>query len=548
MEVDEEMVVDEDIVFLIHYGEQTIRLELPAQERVESVKIHLMRKTGLLKAEMELLGWDIPDNVSDDVTFADLGISKEYHLVLRALNGADPDGERISVVYHLQVNDVENDEIYNLFFNGMQTVREVKQHVTQLCPIPFERQHWEGWPWPVDDDALLFNIGLKTPRHELQISRTRNVVRSPTSNDRSRSAGRNEPDHSYDMDEDDLDDDAIEISPPVPQRGSLLPNALLPPAEAIALFELNFEKRYGHNHVQFFKGSIREAMSFAFDRPVPDRQLFAIYLHNEKSFPVNIFVSQVLQNPVLIDRFRDHAVFWPWDVTLPESRATVQGELAEVIGEQAVIPLVTTRPDSFPILLICGKTKGSVDVLRVLDGTKSFTDVLDALELAGEIHRRNQENELAEQQTRERNRLVVEEQNQAYQASLVADQAKAEAKRAVEDQKRREEENVQEAIRQRALRQEEARAQLPEEPAQGSSDSITAVRLRTPDGRSLTRRFASSDPLQYLFRFAHANGYPEDEFNLVCSYPRKELGSLDKQKSFKELGLTQQIAIFVEEH
>jgi hypothetical protein len=30
----EDMVVDEDIVFLIHYGEHTIRLELPAQEKV----------------------------------------------------------------------------------------------------------------------------------------------------------------------------------------------------------------------------------------------------------------------------------------------------------------------------------------------------------------------------------------------------------------------------------------------------------------------------------------------------------------------------------
>ena len=32
----------------------------------------------------------------------------------------------MSVVYHIQVNDVENDETYNLFFNGLQTVREVK--------------------------------------------------------------------------------------------------------------------------------------------------------------------------------------------------------------------------------------------------------------------------------------------------------------------------------------------------------------------------------------------------------------------------------------
>ena len=69
---------------------QTIRLELPYQERVGTsvdppipnacaalyvcvffspgcVKTQLMRKTGLENDQIELVGWDVPDGVSDDV-------------------------------------------------------------------------------------------------------------------------------------------------------------------------------------------------------------------------------------------------------------------------------------------------------------------------------------------------------------------------------------------------------------------------------------------------------------------------------------------------
>lgn len=78
-------------------------------------------------------------------TFADLGIPKEYHLVLQPQSGSNeyvqliPCGalsncmlyysERISKTYQIQVDDLENDETYNLFFNGMQTVREVNDLV-----------------------------------------------------------------------------------------------------------------------------------------------------------------------------------------------------------------------------------------------------------------------------------------------------------------------------------------------------------------------------------------------------------------------------------
>ena len=126
------------------------------------------------------------------------------------------------------------------------------------------------------------------------------------------------------------------------------------------------------------------------------RQLFAVYLHNDKSISVNIFVGQVLQNQLLIDQLQDSVVFWPWDVTLPESRMAIQTDLMEIVGQHAV-HFMGTRVDVFPIILLCGKSKGSVEVLRVVDGTKSAQEVLTAVELAQDMHRRNQEAELSDQ-------------------------------------------------------------------------------------------------------------------------------------------------------
>lgn len=37
----------------------------------ESVKKRLMRKTGLKMTQMELLGWDVPDDVSEEVLIYD---------------------------------------------------------------------------------------------------------------------------------------------------------------------------------------------------------------------------------------------------------------------------------------------------------------------------------------------------------------------------------------------------------------------------------------------------------------------------------------------
>lgn len=127
------------------------------------------------------------------------------------------------------------------------------------------------------------------------------------------------------------------------------------------------------------------------------RHILAVYVHNDRSISVNIFVTQVLQETVLIDYIRDHVVLWPWDITLPESRAILRNEVEEVLGMQGAIPIVTSAVDKFPMMFICSKIRGSVELLRVVDGSKSAQEVLNAFEFVEEMHSDAQDAEMMDQ-------------------------------------------------------------------------------------------------------------------------------------------------------
>ena len=96
----------------------------------------------------------------------------------------------------------------------------------------------------------------------------------------------------------------------------------------------------------------------------------------------------------------DHVILWPWDVTLPDARSVIRNEIHELIGEDVVLPFLmgsTSNVDRFPILLICAKIRGSIELLKMLDGSKTTTEVFAALEEAQINNANAQEQELRDQ-------------------------------------------------------------------------------------------------------------------------------------------------------
>ncbi|XP_057510879.1 plant UBX domain-containing protein 8-like isoform X2 [Actinidia eriantha] len=162
-------------------------------------------------------------------------------------------------------------------------------------------------------------------------------------------------------------------------------------------------------------------------------------------------------------------------------------------------------------------------------------------------------------------RLIREQQDDEYLASLQADREKelkaleeAEAQRlkeqaareaALEEERRKEEESrrkleeEQEIERQLAAKE----ASLPQEPTPDDENAVTLL-VRMPDGSRRGRRFRKSDKLQSLFDFIDVGRWVKPgTYRLVRPYPRRAFNDGESVATLNELGLdSKQEALFLE--
>ncbi|KAL6846733.1 hypothetical protein ACP4OV_024181 [Aristida adscensionis] len=163
-------------------------------------------------------------------------------------------------------------------------------------------------------------------------------------------------------------------------------------------------------------------------------------------------------------------------------------------------------------------------------------------------------------------RLLREQQDDEYLASLQADQEKelkaiqeAELRRleetaareaALEKQKQEEEERRKKQLEEEELESNLAskKASLPSEPPADHEGAVTLV-VRMPDGTRQGRRFLKSDKLKFLFDFLDVGrSCKPGTYRLVRSYPRRAFTISEGDVSFSDLGLSsKQEALFLEQ-
>jgi len=155
-------------------------------------------------------------------------------------------------------------------------------------------------------------------------------------------------------------------------------------------------------------------------------------------------------------------------------------------------------------------------------------------------------------------RLIREQQDDEYLASLEADRVKAEARRleeeaarveAIEEAKRKEEEARRKVEEEQELERQlvSKEASLPQEPPAGEENAIT-LQVRLPDGTRHGRRFFKSDKLQSLFDFIDiCRVVKPNTYRLVRPYPRRAFGDGECSSTLNDIGLTsKQEALFLE--
>lgn len=160
--------------------------------------------------------------------------------------------------------------------------------------------------------------------------------------------------------------------------------------------------------------------------------------------------------------------------------------------------------------------------------------------------------------TLEAERLLREQQDDEYLASLQADREKAEAQRmeeaaakeaAAAEEKRQQEEALRRLQEEKESERELAakKASLPPEPSVEDENAVTLL-VRMPDGTRRGRRFLKSDRLQSLFDFIDVGGGVKPKtYRLVRQYPRRAFTDGEHGSSLSELGLTsKQEALFLE--
>ncbi|KAL8114557.1 plant UBX domain-containing protein 8-like [Apium graveolens] len=162
-------------------------------------------------------------------------------------------------------------------------------------------------------------------------------------------------------------------------------------------------------------------------------------------------------------------------------------------------------------------------------------------------------------------RLIREQQDDEYLASLQADREKelkareeAEA-RLIEEQAAREaalevERQRAEELQRKLQEEQEMERQLaakeaclPNEPSSDDENVVTFL-VRMPDGSRRGRRFLKSHKLQYLFDYIDVGRQVKPgTYRLVRPYPRRAYGDGECSVTFNELGLTsRQEALFLE--
>lgn len=294
-----------------------------------------------------------------------------------------------------------------------------------------------------------------------------------------------------------------------------------------AQFVDNYVARYGSPHPDFFVGSLEEAMLSATNKPASQRQLLAIYLHDDRSVLTNVFCDQLLKCETIRQTLAQNFVLFGWDLTHESNKHLFLSALT-CVGVTATMHVRALMVSQLPTILVVGRTRSTHEVLSIIHGNVSsdelLTKLVDTMAMYGEARAV----EVREERERNERHAMKMEQDEAYEESLEADRRKEEAKRVKEETERAERERAEREARAEAERRERARlvaeGQVPAEPPAGQA-GCAKIRVRQPGGVMVERRFEGAAPLRHLLAFVASRGFPVEEYKVITSYPRRDVST-----------------------
>uniref|UniRef100_W5LGS3 Fas (TNFRSF6) associated factor 1 n=1 Tax=Astyanax mexicanus TaxID=7994 RepID=W5LGS3_ASTMX len=459
--------------------------------------------------------------------------------------------ESLNQNYLLIISHREAQREYSLNFPATRTIQEVKRNISDLTNIPVRHQQWDGWPASASDDSMtLSSSGISYPCHHLTVCRRSSPAATLEPSEECTDVhmvSDSEGDDFEDASEFGVDESEIfGMGSSSCRKSPMMPENSENEGDALLHFTGEFSSRYGDCHPVFFIGSLEAASQEAFFGKARDRKLLAIYLHNDDSVLSNVFCSQMMCAESIVSYLSQNFITWAWDVTKEANKARLLTMCTRHFGSVVAQTIRTYKTDQFPLLLIVMGKRTSNEVLNVIPGNTTVDELMMRLMGAMEIFTSQQQEDIRDEDEREARETVKREQDEAYRLSLEADRKKREAQEREEAEQvrqeriRKEQEEEREAIR---LSLEQT---LPPEPKEEEGEPVSKLRIRTPSGEFLERRFLGSCKLQVLFDFVASKGYPSDEFKLLTTFPRRNITQLDPAWTLLEAKLFPQETLFLE--
>uniref|UniRef100_A0A671W608 Fas (TNFRSF6) associated factor 1 n=1 Tax=Sparus aurata TaxID=8175 RepID=A0A671W608_SPAAU len=520
--------------FRVEYRQRTVELVLEEGSTVGEIKQILETELAVPVSKMQLKGWKSGD-VSDSTVLRSLHLPKNNSLYVltpdiapTASTSKNSLQESLNQNFLLIISHREAQRDYSLNFPGSRTIQEVKRNISDLTNIPVRHQQWEGWPASASDDSMTLAVsGISYPCHHLSVCRRSSPANSQEPTEECADVhmvSDSEGDDFEDASEFGVDDsEMFGMGSSTCRKSPMMPENSENEADALLHFTAEFSSRYGETHPMFYIGSLEAASQEAFYGKARDRKLLAIYLHNDDSVLSNVFCSQMMCADSIVSYLSQNFITWAWDVTKEANKARLLTMCTRHFGSVVTQTIRTYKTDQFPLLLIVMGKRTSNEVLNVIQGNTTVDELMMRLMGAMEIFTAQQQEDIKDEDEREARETVKREQDEAYRLSLEADRKKREAQEREEaeqvrlEQMRKEQEEEKEAIR---LSLEQA---LPPEPDEDSAEQISKLRIRTPSGEFLERRFLGSCKLQVLFDFVASKGYPFEEFKLLTTFPRRNV-------------------------
>lgn len=545
--------------FRVEYRQRSTEVVLEEASTIGDIKSILETELQVPVSKMQLKGWKSGD-VSDSTVLRSLHLPKNNSLYVLTPDIAPSASTSQSSSaqqgssnqnYLLVISHREAQRDYSLNFPASKTIQEVKRNISDLTNIPVRHQQWDGWPASASDDSMtLASSGISYPCHHLTVSRRSSPALTVDQTEECTDVhmvSDSEGDDFEDAPEFGVDESEIFGTGSSGCRKSpMMPENSENEGDALLHFTAEFSRRYGDCHPVFYIGSLEAASQEAFYGKARDRKLLAIYLHNDESVLSNVFCSQMMCADSIVSYLSQNFITWAWDVTKEANKARLLTMCTRHFGSVVAQTIRTYKTDQFPLLLIVMGKRTSNEVLNVIQGNTTVDELMMRLMGAMEIFTAQQQEDIKDEDEREARETVKREQDEAYRLSLEADrkkrevQEREEAEQVRQERIRKEQEEEREAIR---LSLEQA---LPPEPKEEGGEPVTKLRIRTPSGEFLERRFLGSCKLQVLFDFVASKGYPSDEFKLLTTFPRRNITQLDMAWSLVEAKLFPQETLFLE--